>query len=93
MIKDISKAGPQESFAAGSLGESKKRYTDAGVMPAIFQRTEQMKKLWRATHELFNEVAEKSTAAADEANYESSEESEGFWDELGADDDDTDAVG
>lgn len=41
---------------------------------------------------MFNEAAEKSTAAADEANYGTSDESEGFWDELGADDDDIDAA-
>ena len=42
--------------------------------------------MWHATHELFNDVHEKSTAAMEEGHDVDSDLSEGFWDQLASDD-------
>ena len=65
----------------------KTKYTDPTVMPAIFQRSQRLQKLWYATHELLAEEADEKSTADVDAEADDSDDSDSFWDELAQSDD------
>ena len=70
-----------------TLVDIKTKYTDPSVMPAIFQRSQRLKKLWYATHDLLAEEADEKSTADVDAEVNDSEDSDSFWDELAQSDD------
>ena len=56
-------------------------------MPMIFQRSEKLRQLWKATHEFLNDTKENSAAEIDDVlDSSSSGCSDNFWNELEASD-------